>query len=270
MVCAAIREHIAQSVGRHHGYALVDRTPDNVMQVLRNFLLFDKNKDDNLYDWLGNRSIDWRIYHSGTPFFLYEPSVLAKYRADRNNQFRSIFDLRQNVLDHDVASVIFLEPMYQDDPHRGSTRATDDHPPASLAGGQAFLKMVFDGLTATPEVWESLMLIITYDEHGSFFDHIPPRPIPFAAPQNAHYKGFDTTGLRVPGIVVSPFVEPGSVCETLFDHTSILKLLAEKFGDGRYSDILDARPVKSLSEVLSDQRLDASFHPLAPPQPPWA
>ena len=102
----------------------------------------------------------------------------------------------------------------------------------------------------------NLVAFIIYDEHGSFFDHVRPPAIVTAPPPQALYSnGFGTLGVRVPGIVVSPFVQPASLCEQLFDHTSILKFLAEKFNGGKYTDLVDNRAVQNASVVLDDNLL---------------
>ena len=68
------------------------------------------------------------------------------------------------------------------------------------------------------------MLVIVYDEHGGFYDHVPP---PAAADDNP--RMFGHYGVRVPALVVSPWVEPGSVSTTVFDHTTIIKTILLRF-----------------------------------------
>jgi phospholipase C len=68
------------------------------------------------------------------------------------------------------------------------------------------------------------MLVIFYDEHGGFYDHLPP---PAAADDNR--RMFGRYGVRVPALVVSPWAEPGSVSKTVFDHTSIIKTILRRF-----------------------------------------
>jgi phospholipase C len=250
------------------GYALVDHTPNGYMDDLRN--LVRNNPHDLLYGWLDGHSVSWRVYHQGTPFFKQMPRVFERFEQDfgAGNVFRSLDALRGDVLNADVPQVVFVEPRYQDDPYLSGAQATDDHPPASLWGGQSFLKIVYDALTANKEVWKGLVLLVTYDEHGAFFDHVPPRSIPTAVPPGASYtQGFLTTGARVPGLVVSPFVKGGDLYEGVLDHTSILKFMGEMFGDGRYSPIVDARPIESVADAL-DSELLTSTEPISdPPQP---
>jgi phospholipase C len=237
------------------GYALVDHTPSGYFQIANN--LFNDNPDDLVYDWLNARGIGWRVYYSGSFFFMQMPRILKLYEGDIQvqNLFRPIDRLIDDFRNGDVPQVVFVEPLYQDDFRRGTAAASDDHPPASLYGGQRLLKIVYDALSAG-DTWNNLVAFITYDEHGSFFDHVRPPVIPTAPPPNAQYSaGFRTLGVRVPAIVVSPFVQTASLCEQLFDHTSILKFLGEKFNGGRYTDLVDARAVQSASAALDDNLL---------------
>ena len=237
------------------GYALVDHTPSGYFQIAQD--LFHNNPDDLVYDWLTARGVSWRVYYSGSFFFMQMPRVLSLYEGDvqAQNLFRPIDRLIGDFQSGDLPQVVFIEPLYEDDYRRGTAAATDDHPPASLYGGQRLLKIVYDALIAG-DTWNNLVAFITYDEHGSFFDHVRPPAIPTAPPPQAQYSiGFNTLGVRVPGIVVSPFVQPASLCEGLLDHTSILKFLGEKFNGGRYTDLVDNRAVQSASVALDDNLL---------------
>jgi phospholipase C len=246
------------------GYALVDHTPNGLFQIADN--LFNDNPDDLVYDWLRARGISWRVYYSGSFFFMQMPRLLDLYQGDVQvqNLFRPIDRLIDDFQSGDLPQVVFIEPLYEDDYRRGTASASDDHPPASLYGGQRHLKIVYDALSAG-DTWNNLVAFITYDEHGSFFDHVRPPAIPTAPPPQAQYSvGFNTLGVRVPGIVVSPFVQPASLCEQLLDHTSILKFLGEKFNGGKYTDLVDGRAVQSASVTLDDGLL-ASGSAGAPP-----
>lgn len=100
----------------------------------------------------------------------------------------------------------------------------DDHPPASIRGGQRLVAEVYDALTRDPEQWKRTLLIVTYDEHGGFADRQrAPR-----APDDSR-SAFRRYGVRVPAFLVSPWVARRSVCKTLFDHTSILRTVLERF-----------------------------------------
>src|ERR1700719_2609587 len=164
------------------GYALVDHTPSGYFQIAQN--LFNNNPDDLVYDWLTSRGISWRVYLGGYSFFFMQmPRVLKLYEDDvpYQNLFRPIDRLIDDFKNGDVPQVVFIEPLYQDDYRRGTAAASDDHPPASLYGGQRHLKIVYDALVAG-DTWNNLVAFITYDEHGSFVDHVRPPAIPTAPP----------------------------------------------------------------------------------------
>ena len=99
----------------------------------------------------------------------------------------------------------------------------DDHAPADIKDGQELVLAVYHALATGPQ-WEKTMLVIFYDEHGGFYDHVPPPP---AADDDE--RMFGRYGVRVPALVVSPWVEPGSVATTVFDHTSIIKTILLRF-----------------------------------------
>src|SRR5262249_51835052 len=114
------------------------------------------------------------------------------------------------------------------------------------------------------DVWNQMVMIITYDEHGGFFDHVSPVQITTPPPQGATYsQGFDSLGVRVPAFIVSPFVRSGSVYNQTLDHTSILKFVAQVFGDGSYSPEVNQRKVRSVYDVLN--QASPTRPPPAPP-----
>jgi phospholipase C len=122
----------------------------------------------------------------------------------------------------------------------------DEHPAASSMNGQYFTSLVLGALVANPEVWSKTAFFIMYDENDGWFDHVPPPVAPKGTPgeyltTNKFPAGElhpDTDGItgplglgvRVPGIMVSPFSRGGHVASEVFDHTSQLQLISERFG----------------------------------------
>jgi phospholipase C len=164
--------------------------------------------------------------------------------------------------------VIFIEPEYTDGPN--PEKGDDDHPTTSITRGQEFLLNVYNAIGQSDPVamdrWTKSVLVIMYDEHGGFFDHVEPRPLLTRQHHGENYKLFTTTGVRVPALVVSPWVEQGRVFNGILDHTSILKLLAEKFGTPgeQYSyDVAARTSIESVSAVLTR----AMARPGPPPVP---
>ena len=116
----------------------------------------------------------------------------------------------------------------------------DEHPPAPAQLGEWYTQTILDILTSNPDVWQSTVFIIMYDENDGFFDHVPPPTAPSGTageylsvdplPSSAGgIKGPIGLGVRVPMLVVSPFSKGGWVCSDVFDHTSQLQFIASLF-----------------------------------------
>jgi phospholipase C len=219
------------------GYSKID--------INRSGLLEDQ---DLVYDWLAGKAVRWRVYHDGLPFFSLMPNCLP--RIFDGSHFRSYNQFRQDVKgepDTTFPQVIFIEPRYTSGPHLDAP--VDDHPPTPIANGQAFLGRVYGDLASNPARWRRSVLVVTYDEHGAFFDHVSPPRITTEAPAG-EYPPFDSLGVRVPALIISPWVRPRSVYHGLLDHTSILKFIAWKFGGGKYSPAVDQRGVGDMTEIF--------------------
>ncbi len=243
-------------------YAVCDRwfaplpagTQPNRLMAMSGSSLIDTNTrvlpfQHLIYEWLEERRVRWRVYHEGTPFFFmmakWVPAILF------GNNFRSFRDLPDDVVEEPDATwpdVIFVEPKYGDDPTRIG-EASDHHPPGSILRGQEFLAEVYIALTSNPARWTRTVLILTYDEHGGFFDHVPPEKIVTSG--SGKYPDFSTMGVRVPALVISPLVDSGTVFHERLDHTSILKFIGQKFDANGYSPLVNARDVRSVAEVLN-------------------
>jgi phospholipase C len=101
--------------------------------------------------------------------------------------------------------------------------------------GEAFTASVFGAAAASPQ-WARMLFIITWDEGGGFYDHVPPpaAAIPDDIPPDIHVPpdepgGYDRYGFRVPCLVASPFSKPGYVSSVVYDHTSILATIEQKW-----------------------------------------
>jgi phospholipase C len=226
---------------------------------------------DLVYDWLNKTpdlsnpgsAISWCSYQwSGFPFFTLMSTWRGKILAqlnDPNNvgNFRHYGDVFQNGQGFKahwksggpIPSVVFIEPKYTDDVIGGGT-PNDDHPPTAIAEGQAFLTDIYNTLISNLDLWSRTMMIVTYDEHGGFFDHVDPIDIPAYAGD----QYFPYTGVRVPAFVISPQVKAGTVFQGPLDHTSILQLLADRFAHEKvYSQPVTDRQshLVRLSTILS-------------------
>ena len=169
-------------------------------------------------------------------YYQYPPSTLF-YRNLRQLKYAGSFhafdlDFRRHCREGKLPSYVVVEQRYFE---LEILPGNDDHPSHDVAEGQRFVKEVYEALRSGLQ-WEETLLVVTYDEHGGFYDHVPtpagagvvpsPDGIVSAAP---FFFGFDHLGVRVPALLVSPWIEPGTVLHrpsgpypTLeFEHSSI-------------------------------------------------
>ncbi|MEO8061947.1 MAG: alkaline phosphatase family protein [Pseudomonadota bacterium] len=196
---------------------------------LENFELDDPRigylKDRNLFDALSGARVEWRLFESDLSLL----RMFDRYRLDSTN----VVPLDDAEVGFEATlrkpgplpRVMFVEPNFADIPPLKT--ADDDHPPADLAHGQKFLSRICDLIWDANRFGE-VLLVITYDEHGGFYDHVPP-PGTARGEQRSfaklHPDGPNYLGVRVPAFVVSPYVSAGAKNRTVFDHTSILKTI---------------------------------------------
>ncbi len=163
-----------------------------------------------------------------------------------------IVDLRDSFLDDaakgDLRDVSWIDPNFVDlkvlDPN-----SNDDHPPADARAGQALVLEAYEALVNSPE-WADTILVVTYDEHGGFYDHVTPPAVPDGDPGK-----YETLGVRVPALVIGPRVKQGA-CHQVFDHTSLISTVLRRFArdpDGAIAKMPErVRRAPHLGFVLED------------------
>jgi phospholipase C len=120
----------------------------------------------------------------------------------------------------------FVEPHYGILSKQGQN---DQHPPCDIMKGEKLIDDIYKVLRRNDALWKRTLLVITYDEHGGFYDHVEP---PAAIPPDEHTTpkfDFKRLGVRVPTILVSPWLDAQVISDT-FDHTSLLRFLLDKWG----------------------------------------
>ncbi len=105
----------------------------------------------------------------------------------------------------------------------GGQGGNDDHPTHDVTLGQVFLGSVYQALASSPQ-WNRCLLIITYDEHGGFYDHVSPPSTVDERPE------FQQLGFRVPSLVIGPFVRQGCVDSTQLEHVSVIATATRRWG----------------------------------------
>jgi len=166
-----------------------------------------------IWDRLSAAGIDGRYYFGDVPFVALWG---AKYVPIARTFAQFVLDCATGAL----PAVAYLDPRFLGEDQGVSN---DDHPHADIRVGESFLNDVYRAVTTSP-AWPSTLLVITFDEWGGFFDHVRPGLAPDVQP------AFHRRGFRVPTILISPFAPRGAVSHTLFDHTSILRLIESRFG----------------------------------------
>jgi phospholipase C len=177
---------------------------------------------------LDEAGIDWHIYGEDAPFAL---TYLPSYSVPDDNI--TVGGIDQFFVDLDagtLAPVVWVDPAF----FGTILTETDEHPPAIPQIGEAWVENIVRAVMAS-DLWPNSAIILTYDEHGGFFDHVPPpsacppgdRPPDLTA--NSEPGAFDRLGFRVPLVVVSPYSKPGYVSNQTTDLTSVLRLIETRF-----------------------------------------
>ena len=202
---------------------------------LKGISLLDVHDLRGFHDDLHRLDDAGRPVYLDIPYTFIEPNFGASFHAPQ---------------DHDDAG-----PTYKG----GSAQHPEDDP----TGGEGLIKAVYEAIRNSP-VWETSLLVIVYDEHGGFYDSVPPceAPAPGDRVPKGHDKlnkfGFDfkTYGVRVPAVVVSPRIPKCTVDHTLYDHTSVLATVECLLGmdalTQRDAGAKDLLPLLSLPEPRTD------------------
>ena len=204
-------------------------------------------KAGSIFDALKKKGVSRRLY-AGDDF----PMVAALKGisfSDIRDYGSFAGDLAQATYPY---SYVFIEPSY--DVLNDYKNSTSQHPLTDITLGEGLIKETYEAIRNAPH-WNSSVLIITWDEHGGFYDHaIPPSAVApgDTTPQDKHNQygfTFQQYGPRVPTIVISPLVPKNVVDHRLYDHASILATIEAFFG----VDPLTLRDTKAnrLDAVLS-------------------
>jgi phospholipase C len=180
-----------------------------------------------IFDALGKAR--WRIYMDG----LF--TVAGGLKGISPLDLYAFSGFRRDVARSDYPrGFTFIEPSYGDTLDRSYKDGTSQHPLDTVTGGERLIKATYEAIRNSPH-WNTSLLIITYDEHGGFYDHVPPGAA--AAPDdgspathNQYGFTFQQYGVRVPAVVISPLIPAQTVDHTIHDHSSIPATIEQIFG----------------------------------------
>ena len=215
-------------------------------------------RNGTIFDQLNKHGISWKNYWSTTPTTLLFPKLFTKDPAN-TRRLAKIGHFFADAAAGKLPGFCIVEPDFGD---------TSEEDPQNVAAGEQFAARVINAVMTGPK-WGSTLLIWSYDEHGGYYDHVPPPPAvppddiaPTGFLGGPRYDGFGRYGFRVPCAVVSPWARPGYVSHNVFDHTSILKLVETKWNlpaltrrDANANNMLDmldfSRPAFAKPPVLA-------------------
>ena len=185
----------------------VHSATSNGMVTNDNTLMLEGLPQRTIFDNLDDQGKSFGIYSHGTPATILYKS-LRKLKFIRN--FHSYeLEFKQHCKEGNLPNYTVIEPRYFD---LATLPGNDDHPSHDISEGQKLVKETYEALRSSPQ-WNEMLFIIVYDEHGGFFDHVPP---PFGCPSPDGHSGpapsnfhFDRLGVRVPAFFISPWIERG-------------------------------------------------------------
>ncbi|XP_051179198.1 non-specific phospholipase C4 [Lolium perenne] len=181
-----------------------------------------------IFDSLHDAGYSFGVYYQ------YPPAVLL-YRNLRQLKYVGNFhpfdlEFRRHCREGKLPNYVVVEQRYFD---LKILPGNDDHPSHDVSEGQRFVKEVYEALRSGPQ-WEEVLLVVTYDEHGGFYDHVPTPAVGVPSPDGIvsvapFFFNFDRLGVRVPAFFISPWIEPGTVVHrpsgpqptSQFEHSSI-------------------------------------------------
>jgi phospholipase C len=191
----------------------------------------------SIFRRLEDQDKTWRVYFHDMP----QSMLLRDVWSLAITHYRSFKQFLADASQGTLPNYSFIEPGYFADLF-DNFMPNDEHPPHNVVYGEKLIADVYNAVRSSP-CWKSTLLVITYDEHGGCYDHVPP---PSAVPPDNNVTQpnnftFNTYGVRVPAVLVSPYIPPGSKIRppknadgstTPFDHTSIIKTVRELFDLG--------------------------------------
>ena len=175
-----------------------------------------------IFDRLDAHKIDWAVYYENVPSVLVVTGIATPARVLR---IRTFDRFSVDVAAGRLPQFTFIDPNY-------STTSEED--PQDIQVGERFIARVVHTLIQA-RTWQHTVLFVTYDEHGGYYDHVPPPAalapdsIPPALTPDDVPAAFDRYGFRVPVIVISPWARPRYVSHVVHDHTSITAFIERKW-----------------------------------------
>jgi phospholipase C len=197
------------------------------------------NEAKTIYELLAESNVSSKI-------FFHDATVAMTFKNFVANQdfFGSFDDFLDGCDSGKLPAYSFIEPRYNAD-DANNFAANDQHPDHDVAEGETLIHDVFNAISKKASLWNSTILLVVYDEHGGLYDHVtPPQDAPNPDGINCTNPPFDFTrlGIRVPAVVISPWIDPLTIDSTRYEHASIAATARRLFlGDAWQTKFLNKR-----------------------------
>ncbi len=189
----------------------------------------------SIFDAMNAHGITWRLYHDDSGPIEGRISQVSAIHGIDLCRVHDLSDFESEVQSSSYPyQYTFIEPNYGDVANGTYEGGSSQHPMDGVANGDALIAKIYESIRNSP-LWPKSLLIITYDEHGGFYDHYAPGPAqpPDDGGEASQYNksgfNFAQYGVRVPAVIVSPLLEK-NIDHTLYDHASVLATLEWLFG----------------------------------------
>lgn len=200
------------------------------------YITWAGNVQDTIYNRIQdekNKNITWKVYYDKLDIFPLVYLTQPKLWPYRKTNFFTMQDFMKDAANGTLPSYSFIEPRFFIDNNDEHPQDTYQFGISNVLKGEILLYKIYEALI-NGKNWNETLFILTYDMHGGMFDHVPP---PKAVPPYRNMKNtqcgfkFDRLGLRVCTLLISPYIEKGTVFHLSkpFDHTSILKTVEKRW-----------------------------------------
>ena len=220
---------------------------------------------ETLFDRLNEAGKSWKTYYYDFPASWL---LLRQLLPQNIVHYHGIDEFFEDTRDERTfPDFVFIEPKYF------GADENDDHPPHNIIKGEKLIADVYNALRSSPDLWSSTLLVLYFDEHGGMYDHVIPPSAVAPDDQQSEYS-FDQLGVRVPALLISPWVSR-AVEHSQFDHTSLLKYLTDKWNLGPLGRRTAAASSIATAIRETSQRTDTipfirvSYTQLIPEHPEW-
>nr|WP_250635863.1 alkaline phosphatase family protein [Myxococcus hansupus] len=174
--------------------------------------------------------LSWAVYSAGGL------CITQAMQGVRSHDIRPFDRFASDLQERPVAQYTFIEPNYGDVVNDSYAGGNSQHPRDDVRKGELLIKATYEAIRNSP-VWNESLLIVTWDEHGGFYDHVTPPPAPspgdarvMPAAVNKYGFTFQQYGVRVPAVVVSPWIARNVIDHRLYDHASVPATVESLFG----------------------------------------